>query len=101
MKYQAKIENGIVTEVIVATDEVVLDFDGEWISCSEECIPGIGYTYSSELGFRPEQPYSSWVFNQEKNNWEPPISYPSDGNIYEWDEDNEKWKLIFLKVNDE
>ena len=98
MKYQAKIENGTVTQVIVATNEVVLEFDGEWISCSEQTLPSIGYTYTETEGFRPPKPFGSWVYNSETKDWEPPIPYPDDGNIYEWSEETQTWKLEYLKA---
>lgn len=34
---------------------------------------------------------SSWVFNEEKCEFEPPTPYPSDGNFYVWDEETVSW----------
>ncbi len=44
--------------------------------------------------FIPPQPYSSWILNEQNCNWESPIPYPNDGNIYNWDETTQSWKLI-------
>ncbi len=41
--------------------------------------------------FIPYQPYNSWTYNDSTNEWEPPIEHPTDGNLYNWDEDNQEW----------
>jgi len=38
---------------------------------------------------RPKQPYESWEWDGEK--WNPPVPYPSDGEDYVWDEENQEW----------
>lgn len=49
---------------------------------------GEGYTYDSTRdAFIPPQPYSSWILNETTCDWDPPITYPTDGGKYEWDED--------------
>jgi hypothetical protein len=56
---------------------------------------GLGYTYNESLdAFIPPKPYESWTLNEEIVNWEAPVQYPTDGNFYEWDEENLKWKLV-------
>lgn len=56
---------------------------------------GIGYKYDMNLdAFIPPQPYPSWILNEQTCNWESPIPYPNDGNIYNWDETTQSWKLI-------
>jgi len=53
---------------------------------------GIGYTYDSTRdAFIAPQPYNSWVLNEDTCIWEPPTAMPSDGNIYNWDEDSISW----------
>ena len=101
MIYQAKIENGIVTNIIVAEDYFVATLEGTWISCTQETLPGIGFTYNEIEGFRPQKPYDSWIYNEEMLDWEAPAPHPNDGNIYEWNEANLTWKMIYLKVSDE
>lgn len=39
----------------------------------------------------PEQPYESWTFDHDKNDWIPPINPPQDGFIYVWNEENNNW----------
>jgi hypothetical protein len=56
---------------------------------------GIGYKYDMNLdAFIPPQPYPSWILNEQTCNWESPTPYPNDGNIYNWDETTQSWKLI-------
>ena len=48
---------------------------------------GIGYTYDeTKDAFIPPQQFSSWTLNNTTCLWEPPISKPSDGKTYRWDE---------------
>ena len=61
---------------------------------------GIGYKYdSAKDAFIPPQPYGSWTLNNTTCLWEPPISYPTDGNDYDWDEDSNQWVQITLPLN--
>lgn len=56
---------------------------------------GIGYTYDAQRdAFIPPQPYASWILDEEKCQWEPPISYPDDGNRYQWDESTLTWTQL-------
>jgi len=36
------------------------------------------------------QPYPSWILN-EQGKWQAPVSYPTDGKVYIWDEQNQTW----------
>lgn len=38
--------------------------------------------------------FSSWVFNEKTCSFDPPISYPDDGNIYIWKEESLGWVLL-------
>jgi len=42
-------------------------------------------THWEEVGF------SSWVFNEETCSFEAPVSYPSDGKDYYWNESTTSW----------
>lgn len=59
---------------------------------------GIGYTFdptpSPNGAFIPPKPYPSWLLNTNTFQWEPPVPYPSDGGIYEWDEETQSWVLV-------
>ena len=56
---------------------------------------GIGYTYDSQRdAFIPPKPYSSWTLNEETCLWDSPVPYPTDGEPYIWNEENQSWDLI-------
>lgn len=53
---------------------------------------GIGYTYDDNRdAFIPPKIYESWILNETTCLWEPPIAYPTDGQDYEWNEENQQW----------
>lgn len=109
MSHYAKINNGIVEQVTVANDiQWCIDtLGGEWLQTSYNThggvhdtggIPlrknfaGIGYTYDKERdAFIPPQTYPSWILNEETCLWEAPIPYPTNGDIYSWDEEKVAW----------
>ena len=56
---------------------------------------GIGYTYDEDRdAFIPKKPYNSWILNEQTCNWESPVAYPTDGKIYNWNEQNLNWEII-------
>lgn len=56
---------------------------------------GIGYTYDELLdAFIPPQPFQSWVIDLDTCLWEAPVAYPTDGEMYTWDEDSVSWVQI-------
>ena len=94
MAHFAKINNGIVEQVIVVDNQYesdgntyineVLNLSGDWIQTSYNKTirgnyAGIGFTYDEVNDvFIPAQPYPSWILN-ENWNWDAPITYPEDG----------------------
>ena len=104
MTHYAKVQDGIVAQVIVAEPEFFNTFvdssAGEWIQTSytgsiRKNYAGIGFTYDAELdAFIPPQPYASWFLNEETCNWESPVPYPADSNEYIWNEETQSWELI-------
>ena len=104
MSHFAKVENGMVTQVIVAEQDVIdtgLFVDG-WIQSSDnEEKPvrknqaGIGYAYDINLdAFIPPKPYASWTLNLETCLWNAPVAYPNDEKKYMWDESVLNWVEI-------
>ena len=109
-------ENNIVTEVIVGIDEnqLIEGLDTEtWYGNfrGQRCVrtsyngnirknyAGVGYTYNEALdAFIPPKRFESWVLNEESCNWEPPIPYPTDGQMYTWDENTVAWVLVDAPV---
>ena len=53
---------------------------------------GIGYTYdSSKDAFISPKPFASWVLDETTCTWKAPVTYPSDGKEYRWNEDTTAW----------
>jgi hypothetical protein len=104
MAHYAKIENGIVTQVIVAEEEFFDTFvdssPGEWIQTSynnniRKNYAGVGFTYDSTRdAFIPPQPYNSWTLNEDTCLWEAPTLHPTDGLMYAWNEDTLSWDEV-------
>jgi hypothetical protein len=40
------------------------------------------------------QPYESWIWNDELIEWESPIPYPEDENFYTWNEEDQAWNIF-------
>ena len=110
MAHFAKVNNGIVEQVIVAEpdffDTFVDTTPGEWIQTSyntrggqhpegrplRKNFAGIGYTYDRDRdAFIPPQPYASWLLNEDTCLWAAPVPYPTDGKYYQWDEATTSW----------
>jgi len=55
---------------------------------------GIGYTYDEDRdAFIPKKPFDSWILNEDTCCWEAPVAYPTDGQQYSWNEQNQSWTL--------
>lgn len=118
MAHFARVENGIVTEVLVVSDSEEhrgqeflandLGLGGTWIKTSYNTLgnahsnggtplhknyAGIGYHWDG-VGFYAPQPYPSWTKNEDTYLWESPVPYPGDGNSYAWDENSQSWVEI-------
>ena len=96
MAYFAKIENNVVTNVIVAEDIYFpLDYiGGMWVeTCrdrEDKNYAGIGLYYDIDMDdFIDYQPFDSW--NLIGNKWVAPVPYPQDGLPHYWDEKNLIW----------
>lgn len=57
--------------------------------------PGFKYDQMRDA-FIPQQPYKSWVLNEDTCNWEAPVPYPNDEKIYLWNEISKQWEEIPL-----
>jgi len=42
--------------------------------------------YYDGVGFYEPQPFPSWTLDSNTYIWHSPIPYPSDGQVYDWDE---------------
>jgi hypothetical protein len=113
MAHFAKIENNVVTQVIVVANKDTADangvekeyigqafcerlFGGTWKQTSyngniRKNYAGIGYTYNADIdAFVPPKPFPSWVLNNDTAQWEAPVPVP-EGGMYSWDEDTGSW----------
>jgi hypothetical protein len=43
---------------------------------------------------KPPQPYPSWLWSNDWNNWIAPTPYPNDEEFYSWNEDLKDWEKI-------
>ena len=109
--HYAKVENNLVTRVIVAEasffESFVDDTPGEWLQTSyntsggvhldggtplRKNYAGIGMTYDSVRdAFIAPQPYPSWTLVEDTCLWEAPVAYPTDDKRYTWDEELTNW----------
>jgi hypothetical protein len=121
MSYFAKVENGVVTDIISAEQDFIdsglVGDPSLWIQTSyntrgnlhygQDGSPdggialrgnyaGISYTYDKENNvFYAPKPYKNWVLDTNTWLWEPPIPRPvDDENIYVWDETTISWRKI-------
>ena len=107
MAHFAKIENNIVTDVIVAEQEHIDGLDGTWVQASYNTyggvhsdggtplrynFPRIGDKYDASAdAFHGDKPFDSWTLNTETYLWESPVAYPDDDERYQWDDANKQW----------
>jgi hypothetical protein len=124
MAYWAKVENGVVTQVTIGSQEdadggyqwLVDNLGGTWLETTLYTVggvhyddkgqpdngrairmntAGIGSTYDSTKDiFIPVSPYPSWVLNDTTYTWSPPVAYPTDGGSYMWDESTKSWVAV-------
>tara|TARA_R110002110_G_scaffold65830_4_gene181022 strand:- start:12 stop:386 length:375 start_codon:yes stop_codon:yes gene_type:complete len=110
MAHYAKVENNLVTNVIVAEQEFIDTQDGTWVQTSYNTrgnvhygqdgnadggvalrgnYAGIGYTYdaTNDVFYAPRPIFASWSLNTNSWFWEAPLTHPDNDKIYYWDED--------------
>jgi len=119
MAHFAKLdENNIVTQVVVVDNKDTSDasgiekehigaahlekiLGGTWKQTSYNAkfrknYAGVGYSYMPPPidGFVPPRPFESWNLDPDVCQWVPPIEMPTDGKMYQWDEETVSWKEI-------
>lgn len=113
MAHYAKVENGVVTQVIVADQEFIDSavLGHGWVQTSyntrgnvhygqdgqpdggvalNKNYAGVGYTWDG-IGFAAPQPFPSWTLNSNSYVWEAPVSCPNDGRVHTWNENQQQW----------
>ena len=113
MSHFAKVENGLVVQVIVAEEDFIatgaLGDPANWIQTSynthggqhpedrplRKNYAGVGYSYDSARdAFIPPQPFASWLLNEDTCLWDAPVAMPTDDKKYAWDEESVSWKEV-------
>jgi hypothetical protein len=111
-------ENNIVTEVIVGKDESNFNWEQQYASIRGQLckrtsyntiggvhqlggtpfrknFAGIGYTYDENKdAFIAPKTFNSWILNEDTCIWEAPVSYPTDGSLYNWNELTLSWDSL-------
>ena len=112
MAHYAKVESGVVTQVIVADSKewCEANLGGTWVQTSyntagnvnsreggvalHKNYAGIGYSFDG-TGFAAPQPYPSWIKNSTTYLWNAPIPMPTTaGKKYKWVEADLAWEEI-------
>jgi hypothetical protein len=123
MSHFAKVNNGIVEQVIVAEPEFFDTFvdssPGQWIQTSyntrggkhydpetgelsadqtkalRKNYAGVGFTYdAAKDAFIPPKPFNSWLLDEDTCLWNAPVAYPDDGGRYVWNEETTSWDAV-------
>jgi len=121
MAHFARIDNGVVTQVIVVDNKDTSDasgvekehigaafcerlFGGTWKQTSyngnfRKNYAGIGFSYNADIdAFVPPKPFNSWILNSDLAQWEAPVAMPEDAGtgdppkMYSWDEASTSWQ---------
>lgn len=115
MAHFARIENGIVMEVIVIERDVLetglWGDPANWIQTSynthggqhpegrplRKNFAGRGYTYDAQRdAFIPPKPFNSWLLDEATCLWNAPTPMPTDGKMYEWSEETTSWVEVVI-----
>lgn len=101
MAHFAKVENDVVTQIIVAEQEFInsgaVGDSAQWIQTSyngniRKRFAGIGYTYDPVLdSFIPAKPFPSWILDEVNATWKAPVAKPENGKNYTWNEPTTSW----------
>ena len=111
MSHFARVENGVVTQVIVIEQDVLntghWGDPASWVQTSyntsggvhsqggtplRKNFAGIGYTYDAGRdAFIAPKPFASWLLNESTCQWGAPTAMPTDGKNYVWRESTTSW----------
>ena len=115
MAHFAKIENGVVAQVIVAEQDFIDTgaVGHGWIQTSyntrggvhygqdgqpsgreqlRKNYAGIGFTYDEARdAFIPPKPFPSWTLSEDTCLWSAPTPMPTEGGPFAWNEETQAW----------
>ena len=114
MSHFAKVENGVVTQVLVIEQDMI--DTGRWGDPSlfvqtsynthggvhrkggtplRKNYAGIGHKYDAvRYAFIPPKPSASWVLNEQTCQYAAPTPMPDDGKKYQWNEKPKTWEVV-------
>ena len=115
----AQIQNNIVTNVIVVSNQDIVDGNGQeseqkgidfcfnllggtWKQTSyngniRKNYAGMGYTYDEGRdAFIAPKPFNSWLLDETTCQWKAPVDYPNNGKIYYWNEEMKNWNAVLV-----
>jgi hypothetical protein len=111
-------ENNVVIRVLVGNNDdpnegldwIEENLGGHWLKTSYNTQGGVhldggtpfrgnfaatGFAYNEELdAFIAPKRFDSWVLNIERFEWEAPVAYPEDENLYTWNESTQSWDEV-------
>jgi len=119
MAHYAHVDNGIVTQVIVADETFInsgaVGDPSSWVQTSyntqggthrnggtplRKNYAGIGFVYDAGRdAFYAPKPFASWHLDEETCYWKPPVAQPDNimptetetGTFYTWNESTTSW----------
>jgi len=117
MAHFAQLENNVVKQVIVVSNQDILDENGQeseqkgidfcsnllggtWKQTSYNAkirknYAGVGYTYDEgRNAFIAPKPYNSWLLDETTAQWKAPVDMPTDDKRYTWNEETLAWDVI-------
>ena len=117
MAHFARLENNVVTQVIVVSNQDILNEQGQeseelgiafcsnllggtWKQTSyngniRKNYAGVGYTYDEGRdAFIAPKPYASWTLDETKAQWKAPVDYPTDEGRFTWNEATTSWDAV-------
>jgi hypothetical protein len=115
MAHFAKIENGVVAQVIVAEQDFIDTgaVGHGWVQTSyntrggihygqdgqpsgreqlRKNYAGVGFAYDEQRdAFIPPKPFPSWTMSEDTCLWSAPTPMPTEGGPFAWNEETQAW----------
>lgn len=91
MTIYAKVEDGIVSNIIVAEQSYVDTLVEDYVKVTDSTNSvAIGHEYDSVKNkFKAPQPFESWTLNADTLIWEAPVDKPAGATL--WNEAEQSW----------
>lgn len=91
MTIYAKIEDGTVSNIIVADQSYVNTLSDQYVRVTDFTNSvAIGHEYDATKNkFKAPQPFESWTLNEDTLLWEAPVAKPEGATL--WNEADQSW----------